>query len=1294
MKAVTKIFIAVIIIAGSWVSLYSQEDNISNSIMESEEIKTGHVFIDGKYVEPPYVVKKEETKIFINGNLVFDYHRPLSPFDFKQKPEASFDELNENSGLSDIFKIRDSTYNKPLVVVLGFYYLEKYEFSVACDSIAEFYKSLPNIKSFTSFEGQVGTYQMTSNNEESRTVSVNPFGRNHNLNFGPNSDSGFAEKMESRTNNTFEEYCSDLKDNRLLIFISKSERDTKFVRMRIKATKTKDFCNVIISNDSQPEKIDLLCKIGVDRSSAKIIIETFTDKSAIIKILEQTSSIIKKGTDLKNNKEIDQRSTPNNGVIMAWCPNIWENNFTGFLDDEILLVRDAIENQGYTYNENNIFTDPTYNDHDFGTCTYENLTNLANAGFLYIASHGFNGIDPDTDGNVPPAGIIVAFSDTEDAIIQWREGDQNIRAFQHVSNYWSTEECWSAVATSAWAEEHLASVLESNNTISILSTCHSHTNGWVDACAGGICFGYRDYTEYWGRVKLNNKALLERMNGIVKCPTTNKPIYREAHDAYNNMPFHYDEFTYSSNNFVRLCPAIESLSPFNQEYVQSDRTSGLVTIDSWCIVDDTHRAEDALTFTTTEGIMITNIYWVMEEGNTSKSRKLKYHWTYNNVESGEITVNVHPEFIVAYGGGNQQLDFDGTTPNGDQGNFKFFIDPNFSCGISVQPSTLVNLSNYGENELFFEAHCNDEVLYYEWYFEGGTPSTSNLANPTITYNNTGLFDVNLTITGNNSQSCIISKQDYIYVHDGNNTENIILSCDYSIIGDKKVRYYVYIDYVPEGVTYDLTLFFGDGYYSNNHYVNYPTTIGPIDRTFDSYGEYYSYVTISYEGETEILYSSSCGSVQVFDPNPCGGFTADFDYTPEHPEPGVIEFTPNITNCSGMCYWKWEFTTESNSNVYNDSYTQWFNLNSSVTDILQMPYPEEGNYKVKLTAYETQHGCPPAVMEKIIQVSYINSCWDPMYITSYQYNYGYPIDRILVKNRNCGFELRWDIFESLIPGCRCYHPNSGDMILYPDNDSATGVPLGRYHWELPEWSEPTSVPWYETDHYFYFPLPGNASNPPTGLYHFLTVLNSWGSSPSNMQCNVRAEIDVEFVDCDLTAVYIEDGFFEDAVNNAPYYSAGKFILDAEVNSMLNSENTVFTACNGIILTDGFNTGNKSFIATGEGFADCIYAPEGWDGWNYSDDRTILEDDCNQANLSIIPNPFKDLITIKINIPEDAQIQLNLYNINGQFIDNICKANYPAGLTVFTTDLKYLSPNEYFVEFIVNNLPIKTLKIIKQ
>jgi PKD repeat protein len=59
-------------------------------------------------------------------------------------------------------------------------------------------------------------------------------------------------------------------------------------------------------------------------------------------------------------------------------------------------------------------------------------------------------------------------------------------------------------------------------------------------------------------------------------------------------------------------------------------------------------------------------------------------------------------------------------------------------------------------------NLSSEAESYSWVFQGGTPFTSNLENPIITYNTPGTYDVKLTIT-HGGQSVTEMKEDYINV---------------------------------------------------------------------------------------------------------------------------------------------------------------------------------------------------------------------------------------------------------------------------------------------------------------------------------------------------------------------------------------------------------------------------------------------------------------------------------------------------------------------------------------------------
>lgn len=66
------------------------------------------------------------------------------------------------------------------------------------------------------------------------------------------------------------------------------------------------------------------------------------------------------------------------------------------------------------------------------------------------------------------------------------------------------------------------------------------------------------------------------------------------------------------------------------------------------------------------------------------------------------------------------------------------------------------------SQVQFSEQCFGEIDSYEWIFEGGSPATSSDANPVVSYNEAGSFDVSLTIySGSDSQT--LTKEDFIRV---------------------------------------------------------------------------------------------------------------------------------------------------------------------------------------------------------------------------------------------------------------------------------------------------------------------------------------------------------------------------------------------------------------------------------------------------------------------------------------------------------------------------------------------------
>ena len=68
------------------------------------------------------------------------------------------------------------------------------------------------------------------------------------------------------------------------------------------------------------------------------------------------------------------------------------------------------------------------------------------------------------------------------------------------------------------------------------------------------------------------------------------------------------------------------------------------------------------------------------------------------------------------------------------------------CSPAPDFKPMKNLAKAGSTVNFVNYTWRAQADSYEWSFPGGTPSTSNLADPTVVYDNTGWYDVSLTAT--------------------------------------------------------------------------------------------------------------------------------------------------------------------------------------------------------------------------------------------------------------------------------------------------------------------------------------------------------------------------------------------------------------------------------------------------------------------------------------------------------------------------------------------------------------------
>ena len=76
----------------------------------------------------------------------------------------------------------------------------------------------------------------------------------------------------------------------------------------------------------------------------------------------------------------------------------------------------------------------------------------------------------------------------------------------------------------------------------------------------------------------------------------------------------------------------------------------------------------------------------------------------------------------------------------------------------------------------------------------------------------------------------------------------------------------------------------------------------------------------------------------------------------------------------------------------------------------------------------------------------------------------------------------------------------------------------------------------------------------------------------------------------------------------------------------------------------------------------------------------------------PNPFSTISTqIRFSLPEQAQVRIDVYNLNGIIIENLVNSTCPAGFTEIKWQPRNRIPGMYFIRFISGDT-VETHKVI--
>lgn len=89
--------------------------------------------------------------------------------------------------------------------------------------------------------------------------------------------------------------------------------------------------------------------------------------------------------------------------------------------------------------------------------------------------------------------------------------------------------------------------------------------------------------------------------------------------------------------------------------------------------------------------------------------------------------------------------------------------PSVLCQANFESNNPVNTICAGDSLTFTDLSWNGTPTGWTWNFAGGTPNTSGLTSPTVTYNTPGIYDVSLSVT-NSSGTVATTKVGYVTVN--------------------------------------------------------------------------------------------------------------------------------------------------------------------------------------------------------------------------------------------------------------------------------------------------------------------------------------------------------------------------------------------------------------------------------------------------------------------------------------------------------------------------------------------------
>lgn len=681
------------------------------------------------------------------------------------------------------------------------------------------------------------------------------------------------------------------------------------------------------------------------------------------------------------------------------------------------------------------------------------------------------------------------------------------------------------------------------------------------------------------------------------------------------------------------------------------------------------------------GNNLSSYYWTFEGGTPSHSTAENPLVTYSTVGTYDVSLQVNEE--------------DGETLTTTKEDYMHIVGEgellaNFSANNSI--------INAGETVTFINQSLG-EIDTYFWEFEGGTPETSNSENPQVSYSTSGLFDVRLTVTNTDGSRSMV-KSNYISVYDENSND---LICYADQLSDKTASFQVLYTGVHDSYDMTCTVDFGDQLYEVNE-----SSMPPFDflHTYQDYDTYEPEASLEIRDlYDEIIFSGgcSCPVVSLVNPDPCGDLSIGITSSPSNPayldgETSEVEisFTGNVTGGVPPYHWHWAFL--------NDEYTGVSPVGGETGGIAtatsfsqsfgSITYNIPGNYRLFVSVMDA-YGCVKDIY-KSAEVRRPFECISDIEIQNYDQRIKYRRLIIPKDHEDCFLSFRYKY--ELYPFT--YGDNSSTNICWSCINS-----YESYQWQIngvntvynDDLSETLRSGWGVFN--VGKQLECYSSSFTRAINHVRVKL--WGrpgSDDNSTKCLKEGSITVARPDCaSITNTYDFVNFemsSDDLIRLQPIhtdmyeYISGYFELNSHVNSIIDENSTLLTACNGIVLQDGFETGTNEFVAQVESFSDNCYTN--------SNEKVLTcnYEDVNDADLylSVSPNPVAESFSIRLFQTYKGNSLIQIINSEGKLVmtivDDLLEEGYH---TIFVENFNF-APGLYLCKYTFNGIVLSE-KIIK-